>query len=241
MTLVWVASLVREDASLVDRFWGAGIVLLALVYQGWVGAPAHGWWMVALVALWGVRLSLHLTWRSWGAGEDPRYRALREASAQGWAWRSLATVFWLQGVVSWVIAMPALYAIYHGSLGMWTSPLGVIGVSAFALGWLYESVADWQLLRFKARAAQDGQVCQSGLWRFSRHPNYFGEMVLWWGVWAIAAAAGGWWMVFSPLLVTLLLARVTGVPLLERNLYEHRPAYADYARRTNALIPGPPR
>ncbi|ABM61040.1 DUF1295 domain-containing protein [Halorhodospira halophila] len=241
MTAVWAYSLRTGDASLVDRYWGAGFVLLALLYQALAGLPAHGWWIVALVALWGGRLSGYLTWRSWGAGEDARYAALRRAGGPGWARRSLVTVFWLQAVVLWLAAAPVLHAIARGDAQTWTGPVALAAAALFLFGWLYEAVADWQLARFRATARNAGEVCDRGLWRYSRHPNYFGEILVAWGLWGLAAAAGGWWTVFAPLLMTALLLRVSGVPLLEAHLRKHRPGYAAYAAGRNAVIPGPPR
>lgn len=241
MAGVWVASLVREDASLVDRFWGAGFILVVAVYQAVAGAPAHGWLVVALVALWGGRLSLHLTRRSWGQGEDRRYRALREAAGPAFRYRSLVTVFGLQGVLLWVISAPLLVAIAQPEPQGWLlHPVTLLGVAVFLLGWLYETVADAQLARFRADPANRGRVCREGLWRYSRHPNYLGEIVLWWGLWLLAVPASGWWTVLAPVLVTASLLRVTGVPLLERDLAQRLPGYADYQAQTPALVPRPP-
>ncbi len=241
MGAVWAASLPLRDASLVDRFWGVGLIAVAGVYQAAYGLPAHGWPVLALVALWGARLSLYLAWRGWGQGEDPRYRALREQGGPRWAWRSLVSVFGLQAVALWLLSAPLLYAIARGSAEAWLSAPALLGAALFAAGWCYEAVADGQLARFRADPASRGRVLERGLWRYSRHPNYFGEILVWWGLWGFALAAGGWWTAFSPVLITTLLARVTGVPLLEARLREDRPGYAEYAARTNALIPGPPR
>ncbi|MFP4147627.1 MAG: DUF1295 domain-containing protein [Halorhodospira sp.] len=238
MTAVWVASLATDDASLVDRFWGAGFILAALAYQAAAGAPAHGWLVVALVALWGARLSLYLTWRSWGAGEDRRYRALRTAAGPSFRYRSLVTVFGLQGVLLWLVSAPLLVAIAQPEPQGWAwHPVTLLGMAVFLLGGLYEAIADAQLARFRAEPANRGRVCRQGLWRYSRHPNYFGEIVLWWGLWLMAVPASGWWTVFAPLLVTGSLLRVTGVPLLEQDLAQRRPDYADYQAQVPAVVP----
>lgn len=239
MSAVWLGSLRYQDASLVDRFWGFGFIVVVLVYQALLGFPGYGWLVVVLVTLWGARLSLHLTWRNWGHGEDARYRAMREAGGPQWPQQSLFTVFWLQGLILWIIAAPLFHAIAFGSLEAWLSPWAMLGIAVFFIGFLYETVADTQLLMFKSDPDNRGRVFDQGLWRFSRHPNYFGEILVWWGLWGLAVAAGGWWTVFAPLLVTGLLARVSGVPLLEKRMRETRPEYAEYAARTNALIPGP--
>lgn len=241
MTAVWVASLSRADVSLVDRFWGAGFVVAALVYHAAAGFPPHGWVVVGLTALWGVRLSLYLTWRNWGHGEDRRYRAMRDEVGPGFARRSLVTVFGLQAVILWVVSAPLHYTTVYGTPAGLLEPEALLAIAIFLFGWLYESVADWQMARFKADPDNRGQVCDRGLWRFSRHPNYFGEIVLWWGLGLLAASVGGWWTLFAPALMTALLVRVSGVPLLEQDLKANRPGYADYVARTNALVPGPKR
>ncbi|MDN3517475.1 DUF1295 domain-containing protein [Aquisalimonas lutea] len=241
MVLVWIASLVRRDASLVDRFWGAGFVLLAWVYWFAAGAPAAGLLMVLPVTLWGLRLSAYLTWRNWGHGEDYRYREMRAHHGRRFPWVSLWTVFVLQGMIMWVVAMPLVYGTRVPSADVLVWPLAAAGLALWLAGLTWEAVADAQLARFKADPANRGRVMDRGLWRYSRHPNYFGEAVLWWGFALIAAAAGGWWTMLSAALMTFLLARVSGVTLLERKLTDTRPAYRDYVARTNALVPGPPR
>lgn len=238
MLAVWLASLAYRDASLVDRFWGAGFVLLAWVYWLAAGSPAMGLIPVLAVTLWGGRLSLYLSWRNWGHGEDYRYQEMRRTHGARFPLVSLGTVFLLQGVIMWLVAMPLLAASSAASPAMaWL----LVGLLLWALGFAWEAIGDWQMARFKADPANRGQVMDRGLWRYSRHPNYFGEIVLWWGFYAMALAAGGWWTIFGPALMTFLLVRVSGVALLEKKLNETRPAYRDYIRRTNALLPAPPR
>ena len=241
MVAVWLASLVRQDASLVDRFWGAGFVLLAWVYWLSAGAPAAGLITVIPVTLWGLRLSLYLTWRNWGKGEDARYQDMRRHHGARFPLVSLVTVFGLQGLIMWLVAMPLVYGSAAGAAATPWWPLTGLGLVLWAVGLAWEAIGDAQLARFKADPANRGRVMDRGLWRYSRHPNYFGEMVLWWGFFCMGAAAGGWWTVISAALMTFLLARVSGVTLLEQKLNETRPAYRDYVARTNALIPGPPR
>lgn len=235
---VWLASLVYRDASLVDRFWGAGFVLLAWVYWLVAGSPVAGFLPVLAVSLWGGRLSLYLSWRNWGHGEDYRYREMRETHGARFPLVSLVTVFLLQGVILWLVAMPLLPAASGTSLQpVWL----LLGILLWSVGFAWEAIGDWQMARFKADPANRGQVMDRGLWRYSRHPNYFGEIVLWWGFYLMALAAGGWWTIFGPALMTFLLVRVSGVALLEKKLNETRPAYRDYVQRTNALLPAPPR
>ncbi len=241
MLLVWLASLRWHDASLVDRFWGFGFVLVA-AFWWWSGPQPEGAWLgLVLVALWGLRLSLWLTWRNWGHGEDARYRAMRDYHGKAFAWRSLLTVFALQGGILWLVALPLLVVSRGLDAGLLFSPLALAGLILFATGLVFEVVGDWQLARFKADPANRGRVMERGLWRYSRHPNYFGEILVWWGFFGLAAAAGGWWTLISPVLMSFLLARVSGVTLLEQHLQHSRPGYEDYVRRTSALIPWPPR
>jgi steroid 5-alpha reductase family enzyme len=190
------------------------------------------------VTLWALRLSAHLTARNWGQPEDRRYQALRATYAPGFAWKSLIIVFGLQALLAWVISLPLAAAIHSPrSLTL----LDGAGASVVLLGLGLEALADRELARFKADPANHGQVLDRGLWRYSRHPNYFGEACVWWGFWLIALAAGAWWSVFAPLLMTFLLLRVSGVVLLERDIAERRPAYRDYVARTSAFVPWFPR
>lgn len=241
MLIVWLASLRLRDASLVDRFWGTGFVLLAWVYWFTAGAPAAGLFMVLPVTLWGLRLSAYLSWRNWGHGEDYRYREMRDKHGSRFPWVSLWTVFMLQGALMWLIAMPLVYGARVPEGDALIAPLAAVGLVVWAFGFVWESVADVQLARFKADPDNRGRVMDRGVWRYSRHPNYFGEIVLWWGFFLIGAAAGGWWTLVSAALMTFLLMRVSGVTLLEKKLNETRPEYGDYMARTNTLLPGSPR
>jgi steroid 5-alpha reductase family enzyme len=227
--------LFTKDASLIDLFWGP----LAAV-QGWIyraAAPDAGvasLFGVIVVSLWALRLSLHLAKRNLGKGEDPRYAAMRDAGGATWPLRSLATVFWLQAGLSWIIALPlAVVANSAGSLGL----IGWGGAAIAVFGLVFETVADRQLARFKAQPGVRGRVLDSGLWRYSRHPNYFGDAVFWWGVFVVAVGAGGAWTVLGPIVMTVLLMKISGVPLLEARLEETRPGYREYVRRTSAFVP----
>jgi steroid 5-alpha reductase family enzyme len=243
MTAVWIVSLARQDASIVDRWWGMAFVLLAWCYLGtaggWRPAPASARLLVVLVTIWGVRLSLHITRRNWGHGEDYRYRAMRARRAASFWWSSLFVVFLLQGLLAWVIAMPLLAGARAGAAV--TSGWIVGGMVCWAIGFCFEAIGDAQLARFKADAGNRGRVMDRGLWRYTRHPNYFGDALLWWGYFGFAAAGGAWWTIVGPALMTLLLLKVSGVALLERTLAETKPAYRDYVHRTSAFVPLPPR
>lgn len=239
--LVWIASLLRRDASLVDRFWGLGFVVLAWFW--WLTGPQYlsALLPVGLVTLWGLRLSLYLTWRNWGAGEDPRYQRMREKHGERFPLVSLVTVFLVQAVVLWVVALP-LFAIGHGMFNpdvmQW---VGVIAILLWVVGFFFETIGDWQMAAFKSDPANQGQVMDRGLWRYTRHPNYFGDLCVWWAVYLFSIAFGGWWTVLGPLLMSFLLVRVSGVRLLEQDLVSRKPGYAEYVQRTSALIPWFPR
>jgi steroid 5-alpha reductase family enzyme len=238
MTLVWVVSLIKRDASIIDVAWGLGFVLTGWVY--FLVAEGHalrGFLVVGLVTLWGLRLALHILWRNWGRGEDYRYREMRDRNPGTFPARSLLTVFWLQALLLWAISMPLSQAQRHPEPAALT-PLDVLGVALFVLGFAFEAGGDWQLARFKGDPAHQGQVMDRGFWRYTRHPNYFGDAVVWWGFFCFAAATpGGWWTVYSPILMTVLLLRVSGVTLLEKRLEQTKPAYREYARRTSAFFP----
>jgi len=235
----WVASVVKRDASLVDSVWSlfflGGLVAYATASDA---AGARATLLGVLVTLWALRLSAYITWRNRGEPEDRRYRAIRARNEPGFAWKSLYLVFGLQAVLAWVIALP----LFVGTAER--TPLGLFdlaGVLLWMIGFGFETIGDWQLARFKTDPGKRGQVLDTGLWRYTRHPNYFGEATLWWGFYLIAAAAGGWWTIFAPALMTILLLKVSGVALLEKDIAERRPAYRAYIEGTNAFIPGPPK
>ncbi len=238
MTLLWLVSLKTRNAGIADIFWGTGFVIAAWVYFAHTpeGSPVRRWLLALLVTLWGLRLSAHIFRRNAGKGEDFRYRKWREEGGSQWWWRSYFTVFLLQGLLMWIISAPLLAAQWAaGPVRLqW---LDYAATAAWVVGFLFEAISDWQLLRFKADPANHGKVLRTGLWRYSRHPNYFGDAVQWWGYYGFALSPGGWWTVFSPILMTLLLRRVSGVTLLERTLIETRPGYREYVETTPAFFP----
>lgn len=236
--VAWAVATQRRNAGLVDVFWSLFMLLAAAVYTLGAAPGPRGWLVLGLTAVWALRLSGYLAARNWNAPEDHRYRAIRARNQPGFAWKSLYLVFGLQAVLAWLISAPLAAAIAGaGPL----APLDFAGAALAAFGIAYEAVADAQLARFKADAANSGRVMDGGLWRYSRHPNYFGEFCVWWGLYLVAAGAGGWWTAFSPLLMSVLLLRVSGVTLLEKDIGERRPGYRDYVRRTRAFFPGAPR
>jgi len=242
VTLVWVLSVRLQNASIADVWWGIGFLQLAWLYcfLSPVLSP-RSWLVAALVTLWGARLSWHIYRRSRGRGEDPRYQAMRDLHGGAFWWRSLFTVFWLQGAIQWFVAIPLLVAIRATHPAALTAVDG-LGVMVFAVGFGFEVVGDYQLARFKAEPSNRGRVLDRGLWRYTRHPNYFGDALLWWGVYAIAAATPrGWLTVLSPALMSFLLIRVSGVTLLEEGLKASKPGYHAYISRTPAFFPWFPR
>lgn len=239
--LTWFASLWRRDASLVDRVWALCIAGAGATYLLWQPhGAARGWLMVGIATAWALRLSLFITWRNWGHGEDRRYQAIRARNQPHFGWRSLYLVFGLQALLAWVVSAPLFVGVASAGPLTVVDALGA-ALALFGIG--FEAVADAQLARFKADARHHGAVMDRGLWRYTRHPNYFGEACVWWGLGAMACAPGiaGAWSIVSPLLMTVLLLRVSGVRLLEQDITERRPAYRDYIARTNAFFPGPPR
>jgi steroid 5-alpha reductase family enzyme len=242
MTALWIASLILRNSSIVDIFWGTGFVIANWVYFALTpdGFPARKWLIVTLVTIWGLRLSLYILWRNWGKGEDFRYQKWREEAGGKWWWRSFFKVFLLQGFLMWIISAPLLAAQISVTPARLTI-LDWVAIPVWAIGFFFEAVGDWQMARFKANPANKGQVLRSGVWRYTRHPNYFGEATMWWAYYLVAAAGGGFWTIFSPILMTTLLLRVSGVTLLEKSLKETKPKYKDYIETTSAFIPWFPR
>jgi steroid 5-alpha reductase family enzyme len=237
---LWLLSLRLRDASIVDIAWGPLFVLVALLGfamgDGWEGRRIM---VLALVSLWGLRLGWHIHRRNRGRGEDPRYARWRRENGPRWWWVSLFKVFLLQGAVAWVVSLPiqvAMTVTGPERFVVWDA----LGELVWAAGFLYEAIADSQLHMFRADP-KSGGVLDSGLWRNSRHPNYFGEAVLWWGLWLTTVPlTWGWATVVSPIIMTLLLRYVSGVPLAE-GLMRGRNGWDDYVRRTPIFVPGPRR
>jgi steroid 5-alpha reductase family enzyme len=242
MGLLWLASLRLRDASIVDVYWGPGFAAIAtvgfLVSRG--GSPRRAL-VLGLALLWGLRLGAYLLWRNAGQGEDYRYRAMRRRHGERFGWVSLFSVFGLQGALQWTVSLPLQLtqaAPGPASLGA----LDALGVVLWCTGMLFETLGDLQLARFKADPASQGQVMDRGLWRYTRHPNYFGDFLVWWGFGAIALAGPlGGFALIGPALMSFLLLRVSGVAMLERTIGRRRPGYREYQLRTNAFFPGPPR
>ncbi|MFZ4984460.1 MAG: DUF1295 domain-containing protein [Blastocatellia bacterium] len=245
MVLLWLVSLRLRDASIVDIFWGAGFAGVALIAIGHQVQfrlaevlPTRQLLVGGMTIVWGLRLALYLGWRNLGRGEDPRYQAMRKRYADRFPLFSLPLVFLLQGVLIWLISLPVQLAGRTApgfGAGDW------IGAGLWLVGLLFESTGDWQLAKFKADPANKGRVLDRGLWAWTRHPNYFGDALVWWGLSLPVIMGGLPWVIVSPLVMTWLLMRVSGVPLLEKGLIVTRPGYADYIERTSQFFPRPPR
>ena len=241
MLLLWLLSLRLRNAAIVDIFWGSGFGLLSWLYFALsAGFLPRKLLVATLVTVWGVRLSVHIWRRNHGRAEDFRYRAWRVQWAGNFAWRSLLQVFMLQGALMWLISAPLLLAqtaTAPAALGL----LDGLGTLLWLAGFIFEAGGDWQLERFKANPDNAGRIMDSGLWRYTRHPNYFGDALLWWGLYLLAAASpAGIWAIGSPLLMMVLLMRVSGVTLLEKSLGQ-RPEYREYIARTPAFFPWRPK
>jgi len=235
----WLVSLVRKDVSMVDSLWSLMFLVAAIVFASISDtAGPRELLILVLVSIWSLRLSAYITWRNHGQPEDYRYREIRANNEPGFHYKSLYIVFVFQAFLAWVICLPLLTAI-NGirDFGL----LDYAGIALWVIGMFFEVVGDFQLARFRSDSKNTGKVLNQGLWRFSRHPNYFGNFMLWWGFYLIALSAGAWWSIVSPLLMTFLLLRVSGVALLEKDISGRRPEYLQYIRSTNAFFPGPSR
>jgi steroid 5-alpha reductase family enzyme len=241
MTGAWIISYFIRNVAVIDSFWGLGFVLVAWTALFINGAPvANSAIIVCLISVWGLRLSAYLTWRNWGQEEDARYAAMRKNVGSRFKWTSYITVFTLQAILLWLISMPIqLASLAETAEGpAWVIWLGCI---IWLGGFYFEVVGDWQLARFKSKPENKGQVLDQGLWKYTRHPNYFGEFCMCWGIYLISINAGGIWTFFSPVIMTFLLMKVSGVTLLERDISERRPAYQRYQKNTSAFFPAPPK
>lgn len=238
----WLLSLYRNNVTHVDSMWSLFFVVAAISYSvsmldSGLGLSQRAWLVLILVSVWALRLCVYLTWRNWGPHEDHRYAAIRKNNAPYFKFTSLYIVFGLQAVLAWVISLSLLGVVTSDA------PLNAAdaaGVLLMMSGLIWETLADYQLSRFKNNPDNHGKVLNQGLWRFSRHPNYFGECCVWWGFYLMALAGGAWWSVPSALLMTLLLLRISGVALLEKDIAERRPDYIQYIKSTSSFIPWPP-
>ncbi len=241
MAATWLVSLAGRDASIVDIVWGSAFVVVAvLAAVVGDGDSARRILLAVLVGIWGLRLSGYLAWRNLGHGEDKRYQVMRKRWGDRFPLVSLVVVFGLQGLLVWVVSLPVQLAV-GADEPTGIGPLAWAGVALWALGFGFETIGDAQLTRFKADPDHEGQVMDRGLWRYTRHPNYFGDFCVWWGLFLVAAeTVPARWGIIGPLVMSFLLLRVSGVAMLEKTIGTRRPGYAAYIERTSAFFPRPP-
>jgi steroid 5-alpha reductase family enzyme len=239
---LWRLAVRLHDVSIIDIFWGPGFAVVGAVTLALGSGPvSRRLLLFVMTAAWGLRLGGYLWRRNHGKGEDARYTAMRRRVPGDFNRYALVHVYLFQGVMLLVVSMPVQVGGYLTKPAALAAPAS-LGVAVWALGLVFESVGDLQLARFKADPTSAGQVMDRGLWRFTRHPNYFGDACVWWGIWLVVCVHwAGVLTVFAPTLMTFLLVRVTGKQLLERRLGRSRPGYADYVARTSGFIPRPPR
>jgi steroid 5-alpha reductase family enzyme len=243
--VLWAISIVITDVSIVDPVWGPAFVVVAaacLVTGDAVTGETCGrrWLLLALTAVWGLRLGGYLLVRKRAdPGEDRRYTAMRDKRGAGFVPYSLVVIFGLQGLLVLIVSLPLQVAAQSTAPLDW---IAFVGVALWLVGFAFEAIGDEQLRRFKARPDSRGQVMDRGLWRYTRHPNYFGDFCVWWGLWLVALGAGGtWWTFVGPAVMSFLLIKGSGAALLEKDIGQRRPQYADYIRRTSGFFPRPPR
>lgn len=240
----WVLSLVRNNVTHVDSMWSLFLGMSAYTYSlFFYELTPRTVLVLVLVTFWALRLCIYLTWRNWTPHEDHRYAAIRKNNEPYFWLKSIYIIFGLQAVLAWIISLPLFGAIASSNDPelLQLQFLDYLGALIMLTGFIWQTFADWQLARFKSQVSNQGKVLDTGLWRYSRHPNYFGECCIWWGFYLIAVAGGAWWSIISPILMTVLLLKVSGVALLEKDISARRPAYAEYIKKTNAFIPGIPK
>lgn len=238
--VLWVASRIKNDVGIVDSFWSLLILvagLCFLIFSDTTITERHGI-VILLLTVWALRLALHITWRNWGQEEDSRYQTIRKNNQPNFKFKSLYIVFLLQAFLAVIVALPLMSIFSSGSE---INNVDYLALGLWFTGMFFETVGDLQLARFKSSDTNQGKVLNSGLWRYSRHPNYFGEFCIWWAFFLFAVASGYWWSIVSPILMTILLLRVSGVSLLESTISERRPEYAGYCKTTNAFFPWLPK
>ena len=237
----WTISAVLRRADVVDPLWGPGfaviVVVCAFLNRAVLLGASPATVLLSAACLWGLRLGLHLAVRWWGEEhEDRRYAGLRTAGTRWWWLRSLVTIFWLQGLIMWLVSLPLQFGLTTSQ-----SDLGIlffIGLTIWAIGFFFESIGDWQLTQFRSKPENAGKVLNSGLWRFTRHPNYFGDFAVWWGLFLMSLHCGApGWTVFSPIVMSVLLMKFSGVGILEKDIRSRRPGYEQYVQETNTFWP----
>jgi steroid 5-alpha reductase family enzyme len=241
MLATWSVSLMMRDASIVDIAWGLGFVLSAWAARFVAGGSGSGnWLLLMMVTVWGLRLTVYLARRNLGKGEDFRYQAMRRKHGERFAVVSLTTVFGLQGALMFVVALPV--TLGQRDTDAQAGFVAFVGFVVWAIGLYFEAVGDAQLARFKRNPANAGKIMDQGLWALTRHPNYFGDCLVWWGLAIVGSVQGaGPWAFLGAAVMTVLLVRVSGVAMLDRLLAKRKPGYAEYMARTSGFIPLPKR
>jgi steroid 5-alpha reductase family enzyme len=238
MTILWIVSVIIKNVSIVDLFWGLGFVAAAVFYfLKTDGFDLRKTILLSLVSVWGLRLTAYLTWRNLGKGEDFRYKEFRKKYGElRYWWISYFQTFLLQGVLMWFISAPLLGAQYYGTSNI-LGALDYTGIAFWIVGFSFEAGGDIQLALFKMDPSNKGKVLDKGFWRYTRHPNYFGDAAVWWGYGFICLSAGSYLPFLGSLLMTVLIIKISGVALLEKSLKEEKPQYREYAEKTSAFIP----
>jgi len=237
MTLVWIASVIIKNVSIVDIFWGFGFVLLSWLYffqtDGYLVRKII---LLVLVNIWGLRLTIYILWRNWGKEEDYRYQEFRKKHGKKYWWYSFFDTFLVQGLLMILISAPLLGAqisARHRAL----NAFDFIAIALWIIGFTFEAGGDLQMAKFKSKPENKGKVMRKGLWKYTRHPNYFGDSTQWWGYGFFSIAAGSYLPALGTILMTLLIIKVSGVALLEKSLKDKKPKYRDYIEKTSAFIP----
>lgn len=238
ITLLWIWSVFIKNVSIVDLFWGFGFVLVNAYYVFMSGELyARNILILALVSIWGMRLTIYLAWRNIGKGEDFRYQEFRRKyGPKRYWWFSFFQTFLLQGVLIMIVSLPLLGV----NLGTGSGDLNVLdylGIIIWLIGFAFEAGGDFQLARFKQDDANKGKVLDTGFWKYTRHPNYFGDSAVWWAYAIFSIASGSYWQIIGSVVMTLLIIKVSGVALLEKTLNDTKPQYKDYIQKTNSFFP----
>jgi len=235
--IVWFSfALAKGRNDVADIAWGGGFVCAALTAYIVQGVnEGRALLILALVTTWGLRLMLHIGWRNRGKPEDHRYKAWREEWGESFLLRTFLQVFLLQGFLVLIISLPVTWVLTHN--GPPINILDTVGVCIWIFGFSFEAIGDFQLLQFKSKPANKGKIITSGLWRYTRHPTYFGEVTLWWGLFIICLSVPGvLWTIVGPVTITYLILKVSGTPMLEKR-YADNPQYAKYIQSTSAFFP----
>ncbi|MFT4643229.1 MAG: steroid 5-alpha reductase family enzyme [Candidatus Azotimanducaceae bacterium] len=238
ITLLWIWSVFIKNVSIVDIFWGFGFVVVNVIYAYMSGElNARKILILTLVSIWGIRLVIYLAIRNIGKGEDFRYQEFRRNyGPKRYWWFSFFQTFLLQGVLIMIISLPLL-GIHSSATSGDLNVLDYLGILVWIIGFTFETVGDFQLARFKKNVKNKGKVLNKGFWKYTRHPNYFGDSAVWWAYGIFSIAAGSYWQIIGSIIMTLLIIKISGVSLLEKTLKDTKPQYRDYIQKTNSFFP----